>query len=84
MQRRAALCVANQQAQRRDGLSALAAQLELLNPQRTLERGYAIVTDASGAILRSPRQLKPSESVTLRLAEGSARIDIAAVQPQPD
>jgi exodeoxyribonuclease VII large subunit len=84
MQRRAALSVANQQAQRRDGLNALAAQLELLNPQRTLERGYAIVTDASGTILRSPRQLKPSESVTLRLAEGSARIDIAAVQPQPD
>jgi exodeoxyribonuclease VII large subunit len=81
MQRRAALSVANQQAQRRDGLNALAAQLELLNPQRTLERGYAIVTDASGTILRSPRQLKPSESVTLRLAEGSARIDIAAVHP---
>ncbi len=70
--------------QRREALAALSAQLELLNPQRTLERGYAIVTDNKGAILRSPRQLHPREAVTLRLAEGSAQVEIASVQPALD
>ncbi|QGZ41752.1 exodeoxyribonuclease VII large subunit [Pseudoduganella flava] len=65
----------------REALGALAAQLELLNPQRTLERGYAIVTDRQGTILRSPAQLQPRTTVTVRLAEGSADVDVAGVQP---
>ena len=84
LQHRAALGIAAQLGQKRDALTALAAQLELLNPQRTLERGYAIVTDAKGAVLRSPVQLKPQQALTLRLAEGSAQVDVAAVQPLID
>ncbi|MEO8170809.1 MAG: exodeoxyribonuclease VII large subunit, partial [Oxalobacteraceae bacterium] len=68
-------------AQRRQMLAALSAQLELLNPQRTLERGYAIVTDAKGQVIRSPKALHPRDTVTLRLARGSAQIGIASVQP---
>jgi exodeoxyribonuclease VII large subunit len=64
----------------RQSLNALAAQLELLNPQRTLERGYAIVIDNKGKILRDPAELKPRTDVTLRLAAGSAQIGIATVQ----
>ncbi|SFU67164.1 exodeoxyribonuclease VII large subunit [Pseudoduganella namucuonensis] len=79
---RASLGIANQHAQKRDALRALSAQLEMLNPQRTLERGYAIVTDGKGAILRSPAQLRPRESVTVRLAEGGAKVEIANVQPE--
>ena len=81
LRHRAALSVATQLGQRRDALAALAAQLELLNPQRTLERGYAIVTDAKGTVLRAPAQLQARQTLTLRLAEGSAQVDIAAVQP---
>ena len=79
-QRRSEICMKNRLAQRREGLYGLAAQLELLNPQRTLERGYAIVTDDKGAILRSPSQLKPRATIGVRLAEGSAQIGIASVQ----
>jgi len=74
----------HQMAQRRDALGALASQLELLNPQRTLERGYAILTDDKGAILRSPTQLQPRQTIGVRLAEGSAQIGIASVQPSLD
>ncbi|MGO4381599.1 exodeoxyribonuclease VII large subunit [Pseudoduganella sp. RAF53_2] len=81
LQHRAAMAAAAQIAQRREALSALSAQLELLNPQRTLERGYAIVSDAKGAVLRSPDQLKPRETVTVRLAEGTAEVGVASVQP---
>jgi exodeoxyribonuclease VII large subunit len=65
---------------RRAALDALAAQLALLNPQRTLARGYAIVTDARGAIVRAPSQLMPRQRITLRLAEGSADVTVAEVQ----
>ena len=67
-------------AHSRQALNALASQLELLNPQRTLERGYAIVTDQKGKILRDPAELKPRTDVTVRLAAGSAQVGIASVQ----
>jgi exodeoxyribonuclease VII large subunit len=79
LQHRAAISINTQLSQRRDALAALASQLELLNPQRTLERGYAIVTDEAGAVMRAPSQLKPQSTVTVRLAEGSARIGVDSV-----
>jgi exodeoxyribonuclease VII large subunit len=69
---------------RRHALTALGAQLELLNPQRTLERGYAIVTDAKGNILRSPHQLQPRSSLRLRMAQGTADVTLAGVQQTLD
>ncbi len=59
----------------------MASQLELLNPQRTLEREYAIVTDQQGTVVRTPDQLQADTALTLKLAEGSARIGIKNVQP---
>lgn len=61
-------------------LAALHSQLELLNPQRTLERGYTILTTASGAIVRAPQQLQARDVITARLAEGPVQIGIASVQ----
>ena len=84
LQRRSMLSLSTQHAQKRDALGALAAQLEMLNPQRTLERGYAIVTGKDGAILRSPSQLQPKDSVTVRLAEGSAEVGIASAKILPE
>jgi len=81
VQHRADASMRAQLLQRRDALNALSAQLELLNPQRTLERGYAIVTDAAGAVLRDPAHIKPGQSLGVRLAEGSADIGVATVQP---
>ena len=80
LQHRAVISVTRQLAQRRDALTALSSQLELLNPQRTLERGYAIVTDDKGAIVRAPAQLKPHSTLNLRLAEGSAQVGVESVQ----
>jgi len=68
--------------QRRDSLGALAAQLELLNPQRTLERGYAIVSNAKGEALRSPDAIKARTALTVRLAEGSAQVRVSSVQTE--
>lgn len=65
---------------RREALGGLAAQLELLNPQRTLERGYAIVRDGKGNIVRDPAQLHARDTLNVRLAGGSAEVGIAQVQ----
>ncbi|MBS1186367.1 MAG: exodeoxyribonuclease large subunit [Burkholderiaceae bacterium] len=64
----------------RQALTSLAAQLELLNPQRTLERGYAIVTGADGQIVRSPAQLHAGDAVGVQLAQGSAQLELARVK----
>ncbi|MES3025096.1 MAG: exodeoxyribonuclease VII large subunit [Pseudomonadota bacterium] len=79
-QRRCGASFANQLGQRREALAALAAQLEMLNPQRTLERGYAIVSDAAGNVLRAPGQIAVDAALTVRLAEGSAEIGVASVR----
>lgn len=63
-------------------LATLIAQREVLNPQRTLERGYAILTTAQGAIVRAPRQLQAGQIVTATLADGQVQIGIASLQPQ--
>lgn len=70
----------NNIATQKQSLAALSAQLEMLNPQRTLERGYAIITDDKGKIVRAPKELHPRQSVTVRLADGSAQVGIASVQ----
>lgn len=72
--------LANGLRARREALNALAAQLELLNPQRTLERGYAIVSNAKGKVLHAPGQIKPRDVLRIRLAEGSAEVSVAGVQ----
>ncbi len=83
-QRRLAGALDNALARRRHALDALTQQLELLNPQRTLERGYAIVTDSAGHVLRSPANIEVNQALTVRLAEGSAEIGVASVQRTRD
>lgn len=79
-QRHLVASMAGQLRARREALRALSAQLELLNPQRTLERGYAIVSNAKGKVLRAPGQIKPRDVLRVRLAEGSVEVGVAAVQ----
>lgn len=73
--------VRGQLVQQRRALASLTAQLEMLNPQRTLERGYAIVSDAGGHAIRNPADIRPRTVLTVRVAHGSAEVGIASVQP---
>ena len=59
------------------GLESSSNQLELLAPQRTLERGYAILADESGHVLRQPSEIQPPQRLKLTLAGGSTLVDIA-------
>lgn len=60
-------------------LKELASKLELLNPQRTLERGYSIIKHADGRLLRHTHDLKTNDILSLQTAQDSARIRIDRV-----
>lgn len=55
---------------RRDRFAALTAQLELVSPLATLNRGYAIVEREDGAIVRASDEVQPGDEVSARVAEG--------------
>jgi exodeoxyribonuclease VII large subunit len=64
-------------------VSELAARLQVLSPQRTLERGYAALIDTqTGRAMRAPGALKPRRPLTVHLAEGAADVLLADVQPR--
>ncbi|QCX48784.1 exodeoxyribonuclease VII large subunit [Ralstonia pseudosolanacearum] len=63
-------------------LSHHQAGLELLAPQRTLERGYAVLLDAKGQAIRDPAALHARARIEARLARGAVDIEIAQVQPK--
>jgi exodeoxyribonuclease VII large subunit len=63
-------------------LGSLDARLSALSPLSVLERGYALVFAADGAIVRSGSQLAPGDIVTTQLAEGAftSRVESTAEQ----
>jgi exodeoxyribonuclease VII large subunit len=52
-------------------LSALDARLHSLSPLAVLERGYALVIDAQGGVIRSTAQVAAGDKVTTRLSDGA-------------
>jgi exodeoxyribonuclease VII large subunit len=55
---------------RRARLDGLAARLRSLSPLAVLERGYALVTDAEGKLIRSAAQVTAGKMVKTRLGDG--------------
>ena len=61
-------------------LSALDARLHSLSPLAVLDRGYALVIDIYGALIRSTSQVARGDVVTTRLSDGTliSRVESAA------
>ena len=58
------------------------SQLEMLNPQRTLERGYAVVLNVSEGLqaVREPGELTAGPEYEIRLAKGKANVKLSDVK----
>lgn len=58
------------------------SQLEMLNPQRTLERGYAVVLNVSEGLqaVRDPGELTAGPEYEIRLAKGKANVKLSEVK----
>jgi exodeoxyribonuclease VII large subunit len=57
--------------QRAGRLNQLAGQLEALSPLAILDRGYALVFDSSGTLLKDAERVKAGDEISARLAKGS-------------
>jgi exodeoxyribonuclease VII large subunit len=67
-------------AQAGQRLALTAASLQAFSPLRTLERGYAIVTDSRSArVLTRARDAAPGQQITTRLAEGSLEATVTRI-----
>jgi exodeoxyribonuclease VII large subunit len=54
----------------RKELKAITAHLRSLSPQSTLDRGYSVVRNAKGDVIRDPKQLKSGDLVAIKVAKG--------------
>ncbi len=57
--------------QRRSRLDQLSGQLEALSPLAILGRGYALVFDPEGKLLKDAARVKTGDAISARLARGT-------------
>ncbi len=62
-------------------LEPLVAQLGQLSPLRVLERGYAIVQDEAGRIVKDATEAPPETRLRVRLARGQLRVGVIESSP---
>lgn len=63
--------------QRRERLNNLGQLLESFSYERVLDRGFAVVLDDAGEIVRGASEVRPGESLTVRLAEGDLGVSVS-------
>ena len=59
--------------QKRTRFERVAAEFEAMSPLATLGRGYAIVRDENGRLLRTVDGLQPGTAVEIQLASGKIK-----------
>ena len=51
-------------------LKAITAHLRSLSPQSTLDRGYSVVRNAAGEVIRDPKKLRSGDQLAIKVAKG--------------
>jgi exodeoxyribonuclease VII large subunit len=59
--------------ERRVRVERIETALQALSPVAILERGYALVFDASGKLLKDTRKVKVGDEISAKLAKGTVR-----------
>jgi exodeoxyribonuclease VII large subunit len=67
---RAAATMSNFLLSRRSRVERLSSQLHALSPKAILERGYALIFDAEGNLLKDVNQIQRGDQVTAHVAKG--------------
>lgn len=63
-------------SRRTEGLASLMQTLEALNPRKILGRGYAIVRDEQGGLVKSGQGLNAGDRLSLELSQGGAEVAV--------
>jgi exodeoxyribonuclease VII large subunit len=76
LEQRACAAIRRTLNQCRTRLETAAARLEQLSPLRVLERGYALVQDRQGRLVKDAVEAPPGTELNIRLAKGSLRAEV--------
>jgi exodeoxyribonuclease VII large subunit len=68
-------------AARRSYAERLTAQLNALSPVKILERGYALVFDEKGALVKDATKLAKGTQISARVARGSFTAEVKKMNP---
>ncbi|MPZ53649.1 MAG: exodeoxyribonuclease VII large subunit, partial [Acidimicrobiia bacterium] len=58
----------------REEIISLAEKIGLLGPEPTLARGYGLVTDGDGRVVRSVDSVSPGDVLSVRMRDGTMRV----------
>ncbi len=61
----------------------LRQKLQTLDPQAVLQRGYAVVRQENGAIVKAIAQITSAQPLTIQLAQGQLRVQVIEVIESP-
>jgi exodeoxyribonuclease VII large subunit len=70
-------------AARRRDLQQAQRLLRALSPQHLLERGFTLVRNGQGQLVRSVMQLQPGEMLEVQLADGRVETELRQIYPTP-
>lgn len=59
---------------------ALTAKLDAMSPLKVLSRGYAMTQKKDGALLRTVKQVKPGDEISVCLSDGSVKATVSQVK----
>lgn len=71
-------------ARRRQSLAAQAALLEAVSPQHILERGFSVVKNTRGQVIRNADILKQGQKLHITFADGETDVRVTKEQGQQD
>ena len=57
-------------------LAALSARLDAMSPLKVLSRGYAIVSDENGKVIKRTEDAKPGDVLTARVEDGAITVQV--------
>ena len=65
----------------RNDIDHLVARLRALSPAATLDRGYAVVIDDRGGVVRDAEAVRPGERLNVRVARGGFSVTVDDLPP---
>ncbi|MDO4485807.1 MAG: exodeoxyribonuclease VII large subunit [Bacillota bacterium] len=63
----------------RNRIAVMKEILDTCNPENVLQKGYSVLTDSNGNIVKSTAQLTAKQAVTIRMAQGRAEAVIKSI-----
>ena len=70
------LAIAGKISSMESALEVLGQRIKAADPRNLLTRGYSLVTDEKGVVLKSAAKLKPGQRLGIMFADGSVRVEI--------